>query len=235
MNAQTKNIVFDWNGTLLDDTHSVLECVNLALASVGQAPIDHERFSDGHNWPLTIEEKKWPLRSFYRDMGLNDEQLDRLRENERHIFHDKYEALSEQVDLRPGAAEILKDFRDAGIHSLILSNHLVDEIRKQLRRFDIERYFAEVLAYANRDIQFLDMTKGERLKRFMADKKIAPENTVIIGDTIEEILIARELGLVSIVITGGTITEKRLRSGNPDYLIHSLHELKPILQERGFV
>jgi len=42
------------------------------------------------------------------------------------------------------------------------------------------------------------------------------------------------LGMVSIALTGGVITEQRLRAAKPDHLIHSLHELKPILQERGF-
>jgi len=213
----------------------VLECVNLVLASVGQTPVNSEQFSDGHHWPLTLEEPEWPLRSFYRGMGLDDEQLNRLRDNERSLFHDNYEALSGQTALRSGAEEILEYFDAREIRSLILSNHLVEEIRKQLKRFEIEPYFAEVLAYADRETQFKDMTKGERLRRFMAGENLEPEDTAIIGDTIEEILIARELGLTSIAITGGTIAEKRLRSEKPDYLIHSLHELKSIMQERGFV
>ena len=58
---------------------------------------------------------------------------------------------------------------------------------------------------------------------------------MIVGDSIEEIHIAHEQDLISVAITGGCVSEERLRAGNPDYLIHSLHELKPILQERGFV
>ena len=57
---------------------------------------------------------------------------------------------------------------------------------------------------------------------------------MIVGDSVEEIEIAREQGLISVAITGGCASEDRLRGEKPDYLIHSLHELKPILQERGF-
>ncbi len=122
------------------------------------------------------------------------------------------------------------------LHSYILSNHIVDPIRTQLRRLEIEHFFAEVLAYADRATQFKDMTKGERLRRYrVAQRHRGPQDTMIVGDTVEEIQIAREQGLISVAITGGCASEERLRAENPDYLIHSLHGLKPILQERGFV
>ena len=57
---------------------------------------------------------------------------------------------------------------------------------------------------------------------------------MIIGDSVEEIHIAREQGLISVAITGGCVSEKRLRAEKPDYVIHALTELKPIMQERGF-
>src|SRR5580704_3201097 len=119
MNATTKNIVFDWNGTLLDDTHSVLEAVNIVLAKVGRAPIDMRTFSDGHNWPMKIEDKDWPVRSFYRDIGLTEVELDKIMEIERDIFHDNYKALADRAALRPGATQILKDLQAEGVQPLI--------------------------------------------------------------------------------------------------------------------
>ncbi len=226
-----KTIVFDWNGTLLNDTPSVLQTVNIILAKAARPPIDMKTFSDGHNWPLNVEDD-WPAKAFYRDIGLTDAELDVLADIERDLFHDTYETLAENAPLHAGTVEILKAFSADGVQSLILSNHLIEEIRKGLERFSIGQYFAEVLAYVDRETQFKDMTKGERLRRYMADKKLKPENTLIIGDTGEEIQIARELGLVSVAITGGVMTGERLRAAKPDHLIHSLHELLPIIQKR---
>jgi phosphoglycolate phosphatase len=91
------------------------------------------------------------------------------------------------------------------------------------------------MGYASREIQFLDMTKGERLRRYIEAKNLDASNALIIGDTVEEIEIARELGMGCIAITGGVNSESRLREKSPDHIIHSLQELKPILQERGFM
>ena len=60
-------------------------------------------------------------------------------------------------------------------------------------------------------------------------------DTMIVGDSVEEIHIARDQGLISVAITGGCVSERRLRAEDPDYVIHTLHELKPIMLERGFV
>nr|WP_229191582.1 hypothetical protein [Bradyrhizobium brasilense] len=46
--------------------------------------------------------------------------------------------------------------------------------------------------------------------------------------------IARNLGLISISITGGFVSESRSRAAKPDHVIHNYHELLPIVQAHGF-
>jgi phosphoglycolate phosphatase-like HAD superfamily hydrolase len=79
------------------------------------------------------------------------------------------------------------------------------------------------------------MSKGKRLSIYMSEKHIDPKHGIIVGDSIEEIEIGRAEGMVTVAITGGGAAEQRLRAEKPDYVIHSLHELKPILRERSFV
>lgn len=226
MNAATKNIVFDWNGTLFDDFTAVHGCTNVLLASEGHAPVEAEHFRRHYNIPFD---------QFYRGMGFNDQQIEKLMDLENTSFHDHYEPLATQTGLRDGASDILKQARQYGVKSLILSNHIIDPIRAQLKRLDIEHLLDEVLAYADRATQFRDMTKGERLKNFMKTRAMTPASTIIVGDSVEEIEIAHEQGLIGVAITGGCVSEERLRAVKPDYVIHSLHELRPIMQERGFV
>ena len=79
------------------------------------------------------------------------------------------------------------------------------------------------------------MTKGEKLHQHLKSCGMKPTNAIIIGDAIEEIEIARDLGMTCVAITGGDYSESRLRAQNPDYVIHSLYELNTILAERGFM
>jgi phosphoglycolate phosphatase len=94
--------------------------------------------------------------------------------------------------------------------------------------------FADVLAYGARATQFRGGTKGDKLRHYIKENGLCGGEALIVGDSTEEITIARDQGLVSAAITGGCVSEERLRAEKPDYLIHSLHELKPILEQRGF-
>jgi phosphoglycolate phosphatase len=226
MNAKTKNIVFDWNSTLLDDIHALHECTNKLLESEGHKPMTIDFFRAHYTIPFD---------QLYRNMGFDETQIEKLMSLENSAFHDHYEPMANEAGLREGAMDILSYASKQGVQNVILSNHLTGPIRTQLRRLDIEYLFAEVLAYASRALQFKDMTKGERLRRFMAERAARPGHTMIVGDSVEEIQIAREQGLISVAITGGCVSEERLLAEKPDHLIHSLHELKPIMEQRGFM
>jgi len=226
MSAPTKNIVFDWNSTLLDDIGALFDCQNILMRSMGKPPITIDYFRAHYDVPFE---------RLYTNLGLTDAEIEKAMGLDKSIFHDHYEPMANVAGLREGAVEVLGHAQKHGVKSLILSNHIVDPIRTQLRRLEIEHLFAEVLAYATRKVQFRDMSKGERLRRFMQQNGMAPHQTIIVGDSVEEIEIAREQGLISVAITGGCVSEERLRAANPDHIIHSLHALKPIMQERGFV
>ncbi|MGB9154348.1 MAG: HAD family hydrolase [Alphaproteobacteria bacterium] len=226
MSAQKKFIVWDWNGTLLNDTDAVVFCVNAILAKVNHAPITAEFFRD-----IFLH----PIDQFYRSVGLNEEELRQILDLERDAFHDYYNPMAQQVALHQGATEILQALKHNNVSSLIVSNHITDEITHLLKQHNIDHHFDEVIAYISRGMQFRDMTKGQKLQDYIKANGLNGSNALIIGDTMEEIEIARELGMTSVAITGGVHAEHRLRAKEPDYVIHSLHELKPILQERGFI
>ena len=219
--------MFDWNGTLFDDFDAMLTCNNIVFTRFGRNPA---ATPDAYR-----EHYEIPFGTLLRNHGFSDEEVATIDEQSKQIFHDHYEPHAEKLGLREGAHEILRHVHDHGIQSLILSNHLVEPIRVQLRRLEIDHHFAEVLAYADRAVQLRDMTKGEKFAALYESEGLQPRDTLIVGDSTEEISIAREQGLISVAITGGCVSEERLRAAKPDYLIHSMHELQPILEQRGFL
>jgi phosphoglycolate phosphatase len=227
MQAATKNIVFDWNCTLLNDIDALHASTNHLLSLVDAAPVSLEFFQTHYNIPF---------RQLYNNLGLEPHQIDTLIAANNTHFHDVYENLARQTELRDGAVWVLQQAKAHNIGTYILSNHLVEPIRQQLQRLGIENFFADVLAYADReDQQTRSMSKGDKLRHFMEQEEIHDHPTIIVGDSVEETEIAHEQGLISVAITGGCVSEDRLRAAKPDYVIHSLHELKPIMQEHGFV
>ncbi len=221
-----KVIVWDWNGTLLDDTHIVLECFNIALKHFSIGPVSMEAFLDIQG-PC--------MKTLYRKAGVPEHQLDEIVELERDIFHDNYESKSHTAGLRNGAKGVLEHLALNEVISVILSNHINTEIARLLKHHDILHHFDDVLAFKDRETQFRDKDKKGRLIDYAKIRDLKPENTLIVGDSTEEIGVAHDLGIESVAITGGMTSETRLRAAEPDHMIHSLEELAPILRKRGFV
>ncbi|XIA67575.1 HAD family hydrolase [Bradyrhizobium sp. TZ2] len=218
-------LVFDWNGTLLDDADAVLQTMNAILRQFGRAAIDMQTFRDQCELPLSV---------LYRNVGMSEREVETVDSNSGAIFHDIYEALASKADLREGARRILETARQQAVSTIVVSNHIVEPVRTQLRRLGIDDYVTEVLAFESRATQFKSMSKGERLRRYMQTHNLNPSSTFIIGDMPVETDIARNLGLISISITGGFVSESRLQAAKPDYLIDDHHKLLPILQNHGF-
>ncbi|OKO73875.1 HAD hydrolase-like protein [Bradyrhizobium sp. NAS96.2] len=218
-------LVFDWNGTLLDDSYALLQTTNDILTHFGHATIDMNTFREHCDVPLSV---------LYRSLGMSEDEVTALDRDGSALFHDIYEPLADKSDLREGARRVLELARREAASSIIVSNHIVDPLRSQLRRLGINDYINDVLAFENRATQYKSMSKGERLRLYMKNYDLKPASTFIIGDMPVETDIARNLGLISISITGGFVSEARLRAANPDYTINNHHELLPILQRHGY-
>ncbi|MCP3392129.1 HAD hydrolase-like protein [Bradyrhizobium sp. CCGB12] len=217
-------LVFDWNGTLLDDSDALLQTANIILGRLGRAAIDVKTFRDSFDVPLS---------AFFRNLGMSDRDIETVDRDDCAMFHDTYEPLADKAVMRGGARCILETAREQGVSSIIVSNHILDPLRNQLRRHGIDDCITEVLAFESRATQFKSMSKGERLRRYMQAYNLNPSSTVIVGDMPVETDIARDLGLISIAITGGCVSASRLQAAQPDYLIEDHHTLMTILQDRG--
>jgi phosphoglycolate phosphatase len=225
MNGDTKYIVWDWNGTLLDDTSAVLEALNKGLAHIGRDPVDMEKLRTSQTVPLI---------RLYRNLGLTAEDIERHLLTLREIFHDHYESIVIAANLRECGAALLDHAREHEIAHIILSNHIVPAIEAHMARLKCRGRFARVIAFASREEQHhWTVTKGKRLETFMHERGLRPENGLIVGDTVEEVEIGRQTGLASVAITGGMGHETHLRVARPDHLIQALPEMRPILAERG--
>ncbi|MDL2409138.1 HAD hydrolase-like protein [Rhizobium calliandrae] len=217
-------LVFDWNGTLLDDAYAVLQTTNIILNRFGHAPINIDAFRKHCDVPFSL---------LYRRLGMSEDDVAAVDRDGSAIFHETYEPLAGKADLREGARAILELARREAALAIIVSNHIVAPLRCQLQRLGIDKYINDVLAFESRTTQYKSMSKGERLRLYMQENDIKPESTFIIGDMPVETEIARQLGLVSVSITGGFVSEARLRAAHPDHMINNHHELLPILQGHG--
>lgn len=216
-----KLVAFDFNGTLIADTWSILEGVNKVLKAFGKKPITHKEFLEQFDIPVSIA---------YKNHGLDLEIIEKNREKISHIFHTFYEEKATKIRTRANVKRVLRYFKKKGITSIVFSNHTQHGVEKQLKRLKLEPYLEAVLANPERHHALIKRAKEKRLRDYLAAKGLRTNEVLIVGDTIEEIQIAKSIGSMVCSITHGNCSTRRLKTAKPDYLISDLGQVINIVR-----
>lgn len=216
----TKLAVFDWNGTLLDDVEATLIGANAIFEYLGKEPLTLDVYLE----TITI-----PVKGFFMHHGVPEAELDAKADETAAIFDRVYHEAAEQCSLHEGAEELLRHLAERGTRSIVLSNHIIRSIDGLLNKFKCRELVSDLLANESLLTAWHSLTKGERLRRFLEENELSPGDVIILGDSPEEAEIGRELGVRSVLLTGGSYSEARLRAAKPDYLFHELAKVREIL------
>tara|TARA_B100001989_G_C24541855_1_gene468092 strand:- start:910 stop:1590 length:681 start_codon:yes stop_codon:yes gene_type:complete len=219
-----KLAIFDWNGTLIADTKPAWVASNACLKFYGVGPITFQKQRETFDFPIL---------HYYKRNGCDIDRVLATKDEANEIFQNEYDRLAANARTRSGTRELLDWLQGHNIDCMILSNYLTVKIESHLKRLKIRDYFSYISAHNCDGTSILSSTsKLERLSDFMIKRGYQPKNAFIIGDSMEEPDIGRHMGVTSIGITGGCITEKRLRKAKPDHLITHLSQTKSILKEK---
>lgn len=217
-----KLAVFDWNGTLFDDLDANLVGANKALALFGHDAITTEDYQTRFTFPIL---------HFYVNCGISTDDYLARHEEAADAFLETYEDEALNCSLREGTIDLLEWLQSEGVHCMILSNHLRENVEIQLRRFGIEHLFDGISCNTERDAAMISsLNKQDRLRAYIKDHDFDLSQSFIIGDSFEEPELARDFGMTGFNISGGCLSTERLAAKNPDYLVHNLYETREILQ-----
>ncbi len=106
-----RHIVWDWNGTLFDDLHIVVDSVNASLARFGEGPIDAVVYRTHY---------RRPVRQFY-DSLLGRPISDGMWQTIDRVFHETYHGSLDRAALAPDAVEAMDAVLAGGGTQSILS------------------------------------------------------------------------------------------------------------------
>jgi phosphoglycolate phosphatase len=216
-----KLIFFDWNGTILSDAAANLEAGNDALALFGIKPITSKRSREIFDIPIT---------KFYSEAGVNEKRYFENRLKIQEAYHNSYERLAEHCRARIGAGVLLRWLHSEGIRSVILSNHTIKSIERNLKRLKLEQYVDAILA--NDDILSTGLKdKAIGAESYVKENGFARTQILVVGDSPQEAEIAKRLGGRSVLVSGGWYSEKRLKDANPDYVVRRLDKLIGVIKE----
>lgn len=180
-------ILWDWNGTLLDDVQAAVDVNNeifprFGFPPPGGVPDYHRVF-------------RFPVREYYRDLGVTDDIFPAVANAWSEGYMDK----SRGCSLQKHALEALEAFRQAGFHQAILSASKEDYLHEQISRFPIGGYFQAALGLSH----IYATSKVDLAKGFLNSHHVDPRQTVFLGDTLHDAEVAEAIGCDCLLIEGG--------------------------------
>ncbi len=217
-----KLAIFDWNGTILADVTATVEGFNRQLQALGQRPVSRQAFLDSFETPIS---------RMFANVGVDLAEFDdKLRLDAAHAFHNYYEPRINQGRTRIGVRKTLQTLSSRGTTCIVLSNHTTKEIQAQIVRLRLEPFFSTVLAHDSIGRNHHE-DKQQYLENFLRGSRFRPDQSVIIGDSVNEILIGQQLGIPSIAISGGFTSTARLLRAKPDILIRKMTNVVKAIEE----
>jgi len=207
-------VIWDWNGTLLDDTATCYQIANEMRVERGMPPmpgIDYYRSVFG-----------FPVIEYYRRMGYTFEA--EPFESISYEFHVMYAERLSSCPLQPCATDILKTVRERGARQVLLSATGQKLLNDQVGFFSLAGYFDRVIGNSDNFAH----GKAEYAKEFLLDSGVLPKRALFVGDTDHDFEIADTLGCNCALLVPGHQTREHL-SALGARLIDSLCEVPALL------
>ena len=185
-----QHIIWDWNGTLLNDLPIIIDAVNQTVAEVGIRPITLDDYRTHYTRPV----KKFYDAIAEGEIGHDDWVLiDRL-------FHERYHELLDRASLADGAHDVLTDL-DSSHHGQSLLSMAPDEgLQPALLQFDVVRYFDLAQGNSGPPGGFKSVHLADHLARLAVD----PSTVTMIGDTVDDANAARDNGIAMVLFDDGS-------------------------------
>lgn len=192
------HIIWDWNGTLLNDIGASLASVNDMLDLRGMEHINAEFYK---------ECICTPIKGFYDrvfDMDKEDYSVIIKQYNEGYLYHLK------DCHLTDGAYEALEYFKSQGVKQVIVSSSNNEQLLNNAEKYGVTDYFDAILGAGD----FFAGSKIERAAEYLQKSGAEKGKILVVGDLVHDAEMAAELGADCVLLTSGHEHPDRLKAAN---------------------
>ena len=207
-------VIWDWNGTLLDDVQACADAINILLRRRDMPAITLDQY---------LELFDFPVRNYYLQLGF-DFSKDRW-DDVAVEYHEAYAITSAASPLRPGVHDTLERLIAAGVGVSILSACETGMLRRMMAERGVLGYFRHVYGLGD----LFAHSKVDLGHALLKDTGYAQENTLLVGDTTHDHDVAKALNLPCVLMSGGHQSERKLRTTGSPVVPGLTHALDVIL------
>ena len=209
-----KHIIWDWNGTLLDDCWLCVESINKSLLKRGLLLIDKEKYLDIFCFPVE---------DYYIKLGFDFEKEPFTVSGSEFIAN--YNARFNEPELHLGVVQLLNYVESAGLTQSILSAGKQEYVNDWITHHHLKKYFIKIMGIDNH------YASGKTVigKNWVLEMEYDLEEVLMVGDTIHDLEVANAMGIKCVLIAQGHTNYSRLqKTGAP--VFNDLFEFRKYLQ-----
>ena len=196
-----KRIVWDWNGTLLDDRELCNGVLNEMLSKRGIPPVSATKYKEIFTFPVS---------DYYRTAGFDFEKepFPVLAEE----FMELYGAGEASCPVHEGLIGLIRALNRAGYRQEILSATRQEELTSQVESRGIAGLFERISGTGT----ILAHGKSGLAHAWAETYRNEKEELWFVGDTLHDAEVARIMGAQCLLVSWGHVSKERLLSqGDP--------------------
>lgn len=210
-----KNLIFDFDGTLIDSSLGVIEAVNYSLRQMGQSQQKPEAIKAFIGYPL---EMMYP--------HFTNVPVEELR---KHFQTKAAETVVSSTTTLPGVKQTLQELENRKYRMAVATTKIKRHVDGILEKFGWQNLFhaatgGDEVEKVKPDPSILRLT----LERLNAD----PSETLVIGDTINDVLAAKAVPMKVVAVASPYGGQEKVIAAKPDFFIKSINELLALLDEK---
>jgi phosphoglycolate phosphatase-like HAD superfamily hydrolase len=188
------HVVWDWNGTLFDDHHLVVDALNHVLDDVGLPPTDAATYQRLYTRPVHV---------FYeRVFGRPIDDAEWVRVDE--LFHTGYKLALEHARLAVDAHQVLDRVEAGGHTQSLLSMYRHEELVPLVDRFGIAERFTLIDGLRGPGGGQKAPEMEAHLAGLVHLEGADPDRIVVIGDALDDAAAASHVGARCVLYDGGS-------------------------------
>lgn len=195
----TPYLIWDWNGTLLDDVDAGVNALNRMLAARKLPTITRDIYRAHFGFPV---------RPFYTWLGMDpDHEWDRICVEFHDLLHE------EPQHIRPDAVAALEYVRAHGVRQSILSALRQDLLLRDTATEGVQDFFDEIYGVDNLS-GATKLSRGHDLIARLGATGALPSGArlLFVGDTLHDAEVGTALGATPVLVAGGHQSAARLRA-----------------------
>lgn len=214
---EIENIIFDFNGTILDDLDICYKLLNEMLVMTNHEPVSKDKY---------LHIFTFPVYDYYKKAGFNfdKEPMDDFKELSSY-FVKRYYSQFDTLQVFHDVLDFFKRYYNK-YNLYLLSATKESDLVLVTKKLDIYKYFKKVIGTGD----IYASTKLGVAESYFNKYPIDFTKTMFIGDTLHDNEIAKHFNSVSVLINRGHQAKDVLESGNPNYLLDNMDQVISILE-----